>query len=94
MKSLLTFAFVFLTLAAVFYFRSGLVLGPANAAGPEQAELQPEGGGEYPFQPRDEISDETRSEIWRELRANMERLAKDGLLQPASPQDVQKPPRS
>ena len=88
MRSLLTFAFVFLTLAAVFYFRSGLVSGPANAAGTEQQELQPDGGGEYPFQPRDEISDETRAEIWREIRANMERLEKDGLLQPAVPQDV------
>ena len=50
-----------------------------------QPVIEPEGGGSAPL-PTDSISDAQRAAIWAEINKNIERLEKEGFLQPASPQ--------
>ena len=38
---------------------------------------EPDGGGEFKFLPRDEITDEQRREIQAEIRKNIERLERE-----------------
>ncbi|HRJ88728.1 MAG TPA: FG-GAP-like repeat-containing protein [Pyrinomonadaceae bacterium] len=50
--------------------------------------IEPAGGGEFKFQPRDEISDADRRLIQAEIARNTARLEKEGKLAPAVPLDV------
>lgn len=64
-----------------------LLLVFASAASGQFAypEKAPDGGGAAPM-PTDEITDAQRRSIWTDLNANIAKLEREGILQPASPQ--------
>ena len=88
MQRSIVFGLVLVVLAAAVLFRSVVVVGSDLSPAGTQAERPPDGGGEAPFQPTDEISEGARVAIWQEIRSNIDRLEKDGRLSPATPQAV------
>lgn len=72
------FYFAVISIAAIFIFTK-----PAAAQF-----LVPDGGGEYPRLPSDEITDEQRAEIQNHIRENIQRLEREGKFQNFSPQAV------
>lgn len=88
MKSKLSFA-GFLLLAVL----AAIAVAPRGTIEPRvgaQAlnERSPEGGGEYKFAPKDEITEDERASIKREIAINIAQLEAEGKLPPARPELV------
>src|SRR5688572_10726973 len=62
--------------------------GVAVSAEPVAVAVEPDGGGEFKFLPRDEITDEQRRDIQAQIAKNIARLEIDGRLAPARPEVV------
>lgn len=82
LRSALGFCLAF-SLAVSFLFG-----GPQEGFAQELESYQPAGGGEAPFLPTDEITDQQRSAIQKEINRNIVELEEQGLLAPAIPQLV------
>lgn len=83
-------SFTVLALICAFLFSQGVFnSGPASAQDISNTpEILPLGGGSAPFRPTDNITEEQRGRIKQEIRENIERLDREGRLQPARPELV------
>ena len=64
------------------------VVDPSASAQESPAVIEPVGGGEFEFQPQDEITDAERAAIKAQIAESIEKLTREGRLEAASPQAV------
>src|SRR5688500_9796519 len=65
-----------------------LLFGYIQPGTAQNSEIEAAGGGQAPISPMDEISEEQRSMIRKEIAENIAHLEAEGSLAPASPQFV------
>ena len=75
-------AFVCLAILGILRF----VVDPSASAQESPAVIEPVGGGEFEFQPQDEITDAERAAIKAQIAESIEKLTREGRLEAASPQ--------
>ncbi len=85
LKRLLYICCVAASTGAIFYWFGGPDTNRSSAqiASPV---IEPDGGGQFLFEPKDEITDEQREAIKRQLQESIQELERRGVLAPAVPQ--------